>query len=213
MNIINVDEENFVVDNKQINIKTKNNKLTLKCYNKNLIVLDNYLKELDIILYDNSVVNLYINSNKLNINSVINIYVKNNTTFNLLSGFKINKNSNIQIINNIEGNNNQSNIKIRGISSKELLNIDVELKVPEKTKDNILVEDIKGITDGGKVIIKPVMEIDTNEVIANHFVTIGNIDKNMLFYLTSKGINYENAKKLILNGFLESVKLGGEKNE
>ena len=213
MNIVKIDEEKYILDNKQVNIKTNNNKLILECYNDDLIVLDNYIKELDIILSDNCYVNLYINNKLDSINSTINIYVNNNTSFNLYSGFKTKDNSNIKIINNIKGNNNNSNIKLRGIAKDNLLNIDVSLKVIEKTKDNILVEDIKGITDGGKIMIKPIMEIDTHEVIANHFVTIGNIDKNMLFYLTSKGISKRKAKSLILNGFLNTVKLEVNKNE
>ena len=49
------------------------------------------------------------------------------------------------------------------------------------------------------------MFIDSNDVIANHNSTIGNIDKDYLFYLNSKGIDNETATKLIVDGFLKSV--------
>ena len=56
------------------------------------------------------------------------------------------------------------------------------------------------------------MFIDSNDVIANHNSTIGNINKDYLFYLNSKGIENDNAKKLIISGFLKSI-LNSDMNE
>ena len=48
------------------------------------------------------------------------------------------------------------------------------------------------------------MYINTKNVIANHAATISDINKNYLFYMNQKGINNNDAIKLIINGFLEN---------
>ena len=72
--------------------------------------------------------------------------------------------------------------------------------------NNILDEKIKIINiNNGKVICKPNMYIKTSEIIANHENAIGNINKDEVFYLMSKGISKDNAEKLIVNGYLLSI--------
>ena len=67
-------------------------------------------------------------------------------------------------------------------------------------------------SENGFIKINPNMFIDSNDVIANHNSTIGNINKDYLFYLNSKGIENDNAKKLIISGFLKSI-LNSDMNE
>jgi len=84
-------------------------------------------------------------------------------------------------------------------------------------KGNILIsEDTKG-TDGyqsndnliidlsAKAESIPGLEIMTDDVRCSHGVTMGNIDKNQMFYLQSRGINNKDAEKLIVDGFLSSA--------
>ena len=204
MNILEVDEEKFKVTNSTYYLKLNKENVELECNNNSTIIIDNYIKNLIINLKDNVKINISILNNKKNINSNLKIIANNNTNFYLYSGFLVNEESNLKIINEITGDNNKSKIKLRGISSNEHLNIYVDLKVKKGTIDNELTEDIKGITDGGKISVSPVMEIDTHEVIANHFVTISSVDKDQLFYLENKGISYTEAKKLILKGFINN---------
>ena len=51
----------------------------------------------------------------------------------------------------------------------------------------------------------PGLEIITDDVSCSHGVTMGNIDKDQMFYLQSRGINQESAEKLIIDGFLSSA--------
>jgi len=51
----------------------------------------------------------------------------------------------------------------------------------------------------------PGLEILTDDVRCSHGVTMSNIDKNQMFYLQSRGINKEDAEKLIVDGFLSSA--------
>ena len=51
----------------------------------------------------------------------------------------------------------------------------------------------------------PMLSIDSDDVICSHGSTTGNIDKESLNYLVSRGIKYEYAKELIILGLLRSV--------
>ena len=52
--------------------------------------------------------------------------------------------------------------------------------------------------------IKPNLYIDCNDVSANHSALVGNFSKDELFYLQSRGLNKNDAIKLLLSGFLTS---------
>jgi Fe-S cluster assembly protein SufD len=60
------------------------------------------------------------------------------------------------------------------------------------------------LCDHPKVDSKPGLEILSDDVRCSHGVTIGEIDKNQIFYLQSRGISENEAKHLITQGFLES---------
>ena len=205
MNKIIVDKEEIVANNLDVMMEIKNNSLTLDCYGKNKIIIQNKNNlNLNIIMQDNSFLDILIYSIDKQGNNKINIVQNNNTTINYLESFTSKSLTDIKIINEIRGNNNKSNISYRIISQKEGVTVDVIANVKE-SKNNELVENIKGIIDGGKITILPNMEINTCDVIANHFVTISGIPKENLFYLESKGISKKYAKEIIFEGFLKSI--------
>ena len=220
MNKIVIARENYsLVDTIGI-LDISGNNVTLNCQGNNTLYIKN--KEnlnLHIILDDNSHVDIFLYSlNKKDNNEVI-IEQSNNTTINYYEAFISKDITNYNIINKIKGNNNKSNIKLRVISKDKNINLNVLARVFDKTIDNDILEDIKGINDGGIITVEPNMEINTNEVMANHLVTIGNITKEYLFYLESKGINENMAKEIILKGFLNGIfkehidiLTGGEEN-
>ncbi len=51
----------------------------------------------------------------------------------------------------------------------------------------------------------PNLKIRNNDVSCSHGATIGQVDDEQLFYLTSRGISEKNAKKMIIKGFFEPV--------
>lgn len=51
----------------------------------------------------------------------------------------------------------------------------------------------------------PSLEIDENELKAGHASTVGKPDEQQLFYLRSRGLSQEDAEKLIISGFFESL--------
>ena len=69
-----------------------------------------------------------------------------------------------------------------------------------------MLENIRLINiNGGKGVSIPNMLISTSKVIANHMVTISSVPNDEIFYLTAKGINYDDAKSLICNGHLTKI--------
>ena len=49
---------------------------------------------------------------------------------------------------------------------------------------------------------KPELEIYADDVKCSHGSTSGNLDEEAIFYLMSRGINRDDAKKLLIKGFL-----------
>ena len=52
---------------------------------------------------------------------------------------------------------------------------------------------------------KPELEIYADDVKCSHGSTSGNLDENSIFYLMSRGLNYDQAKKFIIDGFINDV--------
>lgn len=56
-------------------------------------------------------------------------------------------------------------------------------------------------------VAEPKLEIENNEVKASHAASVGKIDDDQIFYLNSRGIDEEEAKSIIVEGFLRDIKL------
>lgn len=123
-------------------------------------------------------------------------------------------------------NNAYASLNIRAINIENNSNLDIICNgyIKKNTKGNELVENLKGLItkDNDSIKISPIMIVDTNEVSANHLVTIGNFDVEELFYLKSLGLSEDYAKKLLTESFikhnmlkpeLEFLKIGGENHE
>jgi len=52
---------------------------------------------------------------------------------------------------------------------------------------------------------KPELEIYADDVKCSHGSTSGSLNENSIFYLMTRGLNYQEAKKLLINGFLLDV--------
>lgn len=74
--------------------------------------------------------------------------------------------------------------------------------------DSYLKEEVLMLDETAKVDAIPSLEIKTNDVKAGHGVSISRLTEDRLFYLMSRGIKPEVARKLTLDGFLKSVYSG-----
>jgi hypothetical protein len=62
------------------------------------------------------------------------------------------------------------------------------------------------LSGGGRADSVPNLEIETGEIVgAGHASTTGRFDDEQLFYLQSRGITQEEARKLVLRGFFEDL--------
>ena len=62
------------------------------------------------------------------------------------------------------------------------------------------------LSGGGRADSVPNLEIETGEILgAGHASTTGRFDDEQLFYLQSRGINEDEARKLVLRGFFEDL--------
>ncbi len=81
----------------------------------------------------------------------------------------------------------------------------VRIKKGAKNTNTFFREDALLLSKQAKAEAIPSLEIDENEVKAGHASTVGPVDSEQVFYLTSKGIAQEEAKKLIVQGYFHSI--------
>lgn len=175
--------------------------------NKSYIISNDFLKEdINIIIPDNYNVKFYIVNYK---NEYMNISFTQNNSSNLEFIFSATSNKKINyLINNyVKGNNNKTLIKGRIFNDKNANTlVTVNGTIDENTIGNDYTEDIRGLNIySNNLEIKPNLIVSTNEVIANHMVTIGNFDEKQVEYLKEKGISNENIQFLLLDAFLNNI--------
>ena len=56
-----------------------------------------------------------------------------------------------------------------------------------------------------EVYTKPELEIYANDVICSHGATVGQLDAAVLFYFQSRGIGEDEARAILIRGFLNEV--------
>ena len=207
MNKILVKEDNIVLDNEIVELEFK----TLKC---NLTIKgsvwindlnNNNLEELNITLLDGSKL-LYNKYTKDIKNLKINILENNDTTLEFNYSLYQSIKASIILDSKVLGNNNKCSMNVYGVSDKDgAIVVNATGSVLENIKDNDLLENIRilMLNDSENVIV-PNLLVGSTEVRVNHNVTISSLDTNYLYYLNSKGLSYEDAKKLIVKGFLKS---------
>lgn len=200
-------EDNIVLDNEIVELEFK----TLKCNLtiKGSVWIDdlnnNSLEELNITLLDGS--RLLYNKYTKDIKKLkINILENNDTTLEFNYSLYQSIKASITIDSKVLGSNNKCSMNVYGVSDKDgAIVVNATGSVLENIKDNDLLENIRilMLNDSENVIV-PNLLVGSNEVSVNHNATISSLDMNYLYYLNSKGLSYEEAKKLIVKGFLKS---------
>ena len=61
------------------------------------------------------------------------------------------------------------------------------------------------LSETAEVNAKPELEIYADDVKCSHGATTGELDEGMLFYLRSRGLNKEEARKLLIEGFINEL--------
>ena len=200
-------EDNIVLDNEIVELEFKTLKCNLTIKNSVWIndLNNNNLEELNITLLDGSKL-LYNKYTKDIKNLKINIQENNDTTLEFNYSLYQSIKASIILDSKVLGNNNKCSMNVYGVSDKDgAIVVNATGSVLENIKDNDLLENIRilMLNDSENVIV-PNLLVGSNEVSVNHNATISSLDTNYLYYLNSKGLSYEDAKKLIVKGFLKS---------
>ena len=209
MNRLVVDSNNDInLKDNVVYLDIKSNKVTINVEGRVLInefnIVSSDIVEIVINMSNNSelLYNRYIDTNDMNTKIVINQDSNSSVEFNYSIVAK--ESGKLEFSSNVNGSGNITNIRVRGITKE---NGSLVLKCvtdnKDKTEDNELLESLKILMLNDKEsIIIPDLLVASNEVAVNHAATIGGINKDELFYLTSKGISDDSAKKLISEGFV-----------
>lgn len=137
-----------------------------------------------------------------------NIKIKSasNSKVNLNISFIAIKEYDLSIDAIVDGDNINNDVYIRGINESSNVNIVLNGTALKKCKDSVINEYAKVInTSDLATTLIPNLVVDTSLVTANHGISIGSIDDEVLFYIMSKGISRINAIKLIEEGFILSI--------
>ncbi len=135
----------------------------------------------------------------------INIEQSNNSYLVINYAGYVHSDVNINMDVNVLGNGNKTVINVRTIDEKNHANFNVSVQANEHTINNEIVEDLKAINEDGTITFMPILKIDTNEVQAEHYATIGGLDEKELFYLESKMLSTKTAKEILKKSFIYNL--------
>ena len=71
-----------------------------------------------------------------------------------------------------------------------------------KAHQNAKIMVFDKLSDG---IAKPILKIDDNDIEASHAAVVGKINDEHIFYLTSRGLSVDEAKRIITLGYLKPI--------
>lgn len=94
-------------------------------------------------------------------------------------------------------------------TNKANIKVNATVKIEKTAPQTNTYLSIKAFSEAGATIeASPNLEINNNLVSAGHSLTTRYIDKEELFYLTSRGISKSVAKKIIIDGLIKPYKDG-----
>lgn len=104
--------------------------------------------------------------------------------------------------------NTKSEIILKGVlkdTSKVEFNGLVKIDKGAKGSDTWLAAHLLILSDQAKGKATPSLEILENDIKAGHAATVGKVSDMEMFYLQSRGLTKDQAKDLIVQGFISSV--------
>ncbi|HLD03434.1 MAG TPA: SufD family Fe-S cluster assembly protein [Candidatus Dojkabacteria bacterium] len=115
-------------------------------------------------------------------------------------------NSCLKIIHKIPHLKSQTLIKGVLFNSSEFnISGDIIIKKGAYLTDAYLKMDILLMSESAKATAIPSLEITENNVKGGHGATVGQLDREQLFYLESRGLKDHEAKKLLIEGFIADL--------
>jgi FeS assembly protein SufD len=106
------------------------------------------------------------------------------------------------------GMNSRGRVLVKSVmkdTSKSLFKGMIRIGKEAKASESYLAGHAILLDKGAKSDAIPGLEIQTNEVKATHSASVAQLDENQIFYLMSRGLSREGAKREIVSGFLEPL--------
>jgi FeS assembly protein SufD len=106
------------------------------------------------------------------------------------------------------GMNSRGRVLVKSVmkdTSKSLFKGMIRIGKDAKASEAYLAGHAILLDKGAKSDAIPGLEIETNEVKATHSASVAQLDESQIFYLMSRGLNREGAKREIVSGFLEPL--------
>ena len=106
------------------------------------------------------------------------------------------------------GMNSRGRVLVKSVmkdTSKSLFKGMIRIGKDAKASEAYLAGHAILLDKGAKSDAIPGLEIETNEVKATHSASVAQLDESQIFYLMSRGLSREGAKREIVSGFLEPL--------
>lgn len=106
------------------------------------------------------------------------------------------------------GNHTASDMNTKGVllgSSKAVFRGTIDIDSQAFTCDGYQKNHTLLLSENAVADAIPNLEIRNNDVKCSHGATIGRIDEEHLFYLTSRGLSKQEAKRILIQGFLNDL--------
>ena len=214
MNKIIVNKSSYCLNNEEILLNYLQNDLELNIMGR--VVINDFNNNTDINLKinlnDNSEL-IYNRFNKNLTNNSVEINVNNNNYLEFNQSIFEEVFGKYSLKCNILGNDNKAIINIHGISNQTgKMVIEATGDIKKNIKNNDMLENIRILNlNNEENVIIPNLLVSSEEVMVNHNATMSSLNKDYLFYLMSKGLSYDIAGKLIVEGFIfKNLKIDSE---
>ncbi|MGV8085709.1 MAG: SufD family Fe-S cluster assembly protein [Candidatus Bilamarchaeum sp.] len=121
------------------------------------------------------------------------------------------KNENKLAINSVlrhANKNTKGNITVRGIAGDSArVKLDGMIKIEKNGggAESFLTQNVILLNPKSHATANPELEIENNDVSSRHAASVAQIDEEKIFYLMSRGVSREEARKMIVSGFLEAI--------
>jgi FeS assembly protein SufD len=119
-------------------------------------------------------------------------------------------NQSFDVMSNLihNGQHSRGRVLVKSVlkdTSKSLFKGMIKIGKEAKGTESYLASHAILLDRGAKSDSVPGLEIETNEVKATHAASVAQIDENQIFYLLTRGLSREGAKREIVSGFLEPL--------
>ncbi len=105
--------------------------------------------------------------------------------------------------------NSESYLILKGVFYKNSsLDYTGTIEVKKNATNSIATLENKNIIleDSALVTTSPILKIKPHDVICKHGATISKLNEHQIYFLESRGINKEDAKNILIKGFLSEIK-------